>query len=211
LPLLEATVFAAIFIADQYHLVPLSKTPFFLALGWISLRVRGSSWRDVGLTAPRSWLRVLALGLVVGAGMEAVELLITQPMLARLLGQPPDFSTYERLHGNAKLFVVGILFAWTFAAFGEEMVWRGYVFNRLALGGLSARAQWTSLIATSALFGIAHSNQGVTGILDESLMGAILVLVYLACGRNLAVPIVAHGTADTIDAVLLFLGRYPRS
>jgi len=27
--------------------------------------------------------------------------------------------------------------------------------------------------------------------------------------KNLAVPIVAHGVCDTIDIVLLFLGKYP--
>jgi len=32
---------------------------------------------------------------------------------------------------------------------------------------------------------------------------------YLACGRNLAVPIIAHGITDTIDVVLIFSGRYP--
>jgi membrane protease YdiL (CAAX protease family) len=33
--------------------------------------------------------------------------------------------------------------------------------------------------------------------------------LYLATGRNLTVPIVAHGITDTIDFVLIFLGLYP--
>jgi len=39
--------------------------------------------------------------------------------------------------------------------------------------------------------------------------GLLLGVLYLACGRNLAVPIIAHGITDTIDVVLIFSGRYP--
>ena len=47
------------------------------------------------------------------------------------------------------------------------------------------------------------------GVIDEGLMGLLLGLMYLGSGRNLAVPIVAHGVQDTIDILLIFLGRYP--
>jgi membrane protease YdiL (CAAX protease family) len=40
-------------------------------------------------------------------------------------------------------------------------------------------------------------------------MGLLLGLIYLRTGRNLAVPIVAHGIQDSIDFVLIFLGKYP--
>lgn len=39
--------------------------------------------------------------------------------------------------------------------------------------------------------------------------GFLLAIFYLVCGRKLAVPIVAYGVQDTIDAVLVFLGKYP--
>jgi membrane protease YdiL (CAAX protease family) len=59
------------------------------------------------------------------------------------------------------------------------------------------------------VFGLAHSSQGVTGIIDEGFMGLLLDLMYLGTDRNLAVLIVAHGVQDTIDAVLIYLGMYP--
>jgi membrane protease YdiL (CAAX protease family) len=34
-------------------------------------------------------------------------------------------------------------------------------------------------------------------------------VIYLRTGRNLAVPIVAHGVQDSIDLILIFTGRYP--
>ena len=62
LAIAELTVAAGVFVADQYRLVPLSKTPFLLALGWASLRIRGVRWRDLGLARFRSWPATLALG-----------------------------------------------------------------------------------------------------------------------------------------------------
>jgi len=37
----------------------------------------------------------------------------------------------------------------------------------------------------------------------------IFGIIYLRTGRNLAVPIVGHGIQDSIDFVLIFLGKYP--
>jgi membrane protease YdiL (CAAX protease family) len=34
-------------------------------------------------------------------------------------------------------------------------------------------------------------------------------VLYLATGRNLSAPVIAHGIQDTIDFLLLFLGKYP--
>jgi membrane protease YdiL (CAAX protease family) len=36
-----------------------------------------------------------------------------------------------------------------------------------------------------------------------------LGLFYLACGRNLAIPIVAHGISNTVAFLLIYLDRYP--
>jgi membrane protease YdiL (CAAX protease family) len=41
------------------------------------------------------------------------------------------------------------------------------------------------------------------------LAGIFIGLMYLRSGKNLAVPILAHGVCDTLDVLLLFLGKYP--
>ena len=40
-------------------------------------------------------------------------------------------------------------------------------------------------------------------------MGFLLGIIYLATGCNLAVPIIAYGVSDTVDVLLLYLGKYP--
>jgi membrane protease YdiL (CAAX protease family) len=206
----ELAIFAAIFTAFSLKLVPISKTPFLFALAWASLLVRGVKWKDVGLRIYRNWLLTLLLGVVAGAGMEGLELFVTQPILIDLTGQKPDFSNFAALKGNLKLLPVGVALAWGLAAFGEEMVFRGYLLNRLFdLFKPARESTFLALVCMAALFGFAHVNQGITGILDEGLMGLLLGLLYLGFGRSLAIPIIAHGVADTIDVTLLYIGHYP--
>ena len=210
LALVEFTVVALIFLADYKHLIPVSKTPFLLIVGWISLRLRRLAWRNLGLNRNRSWLLTLALGIGAGLLMEVFELFVSQPLLIRLTGKKPDFSDFASLQGNLKWTLILIAFAWTLAAFGEEMVWRGYLMNRVAGLGKYTRLAWIiSLVGVNMVFGLAHSYQGITGIIDEGLMGVLLGLMYLGTGNNLSVPIIAHGVADTVDALLIFLGTYP--
>ena len=70
------------------------------------------------------------------------------------------------------------------------------------------RAAWiVSLVAVHIVFGLAHWYQGWTGVIDEGLMGVLLGILYLGTGRNLAVPIVAHGVQDSNPLILIFLGE----
>lgn len=207
---LELFGVAALFVADAHHMIFFSKTPYILALGWLSLRIRGLRWRDLGLTRYRTWWRTLALGVAAGVLMECFELFVSQPFLVHVLGKQPDLDAFRSVHGNLKVTLFYIALVWPIAAFGEEMVYRGYLMNRVADLFNRTRVAWIiSLFGVHVAFGLAHGYQGLTGILDEALMGFLLALMYLRTGRNLAVPILAHGVADTIDFLLLYLGWYP--
>ena len=207
---IEIAVVAGIFYLALRHLLPVSKVPYLFVLGWISLRLREQRWKDVGFTIAPNWPMLLFVGLLVGLGMEALELFVTQPALTKLLGKGPDLSQLNSLVGNANKLVVALVLFWVVAAFGEELVYRGYLMNRVAgvLGG-SSGAWIASFIFMIILFGLHHFSQGVTGVSENMVDGAILGLLYLATGRNLLAPIIAHGIQDTVDALLIYSGHYP--
>jgi membrane protease YdiL (CAAX protease family) len=206
----EVAVVAGIFYLAWRHLLPVSKVPYLFVLGWISLRLRGQRWKDVGFTIAPNWPMLLFIGLLVGLGMEALELFVTQPALTKLLGKGPDLSQLNSLIGNANKLVVALVLFWVLAAFGEELVYRGYLMNRVAgVLGDSNGAWVVSFIFMIILFGFHHFSQGVTGISENMVDGAILGALYLATGRNLLAPIIAHGIQDTVDALLIYSGHYP--
>lgn len=208
--LIEFAVVGALYAADVYGYIPLSTTPFFLALGWVSLRLRGLRWRDVGFLRPQRWGRTLLIGTLAGAAMEVVSTWITVPLLSRVTGAAPDLSELRPLVGNLGL-VLGLLVPmWLLAAFGEEMVFRGYLMSRVADVAGRTRGAWVaSLVLVSVTFGTGHDYQGLTGMIQESLAGLALGAIYLAGGRRLALPIVAHGMSNTVAFALIYLGSYP--
>jgi uncharacterized protein len=206
----EAGFLVALTVADLYAMVPLSRTPFLLVLGWISLHLRGLGWRDVGFARPRDWPQALLLGTLFGLALELFSTFVTVPLLSQAAGRPPDLSDFRPLVGNLALLLKLLVPMWLLAAFGEELAFRGYLMSRVAGLLQDTRGAWlTSLVLVSVFFGYGHDTQGLTGILQESFAGLMLGLLYLGCGRNLTVPIVAHGVSNTLAFVLIYLDRYP--
>jgi membrane protease YdiL (CAAX protease family) len=167
-------------------------------------------WKEIGFERPESWGRAFGVAIAIGLAMEVLELFVTQPLLARWIGKMPDLSDFADLVGNVKLLLIYLALVWVLGALGEELVYRGYLMNRIAGLFRNTRAAWTvSLVAVSVAFGCAHLDQGSTGMVENILNGLLLGGLYLACGRNLAVPVIAHAFSDTLDFLLIYLGKYP--
>jgi len=209
--IVEILVIATIFNLDYLHLLPVSKVPYLFLLGWISIRVRGLHWKDMGLCRPTApFARILLIGVAAGIGTEALEPFVTQPLLTKIFHRGPDLHELDRLVGNWKLLVLAVVLSWALAAFGEETVYRGYLTNRVAgIFGGSNNAWIVAAVLVTLLFGLAHFPQGPTGVTENIIDGGILAAIYFATGRNLWAPIIAHGITDTVDVLLIYLGMYP--
>ena len=95
----------------------------------------------------------------------------------------------------------------SFAAFGEELGYRGYLLTRAAdLGNRSKTAYVIAILYTAVLFGFGHVYKGPAGVLDSTYSGLVLGGVYLLAGRNLWAPILAHGISDTYAVVSVYTG-----
>jgi membrane protease YdiL (CAAX protease family) len=207
---LELGAFAAVIVADAFGLVPLTLTIGLLPVVWLLLRLTREPWSSIGLSLPENLSRAVAIGAAAGVAMECLAVFGTTPWISRLSGTDPDYSDLALIQGNLTYLLIFLMLNWTLAAFGEEICWRGFLMQRVArvLGG--GGAAWTiSLLLVSPLFGWVHSEQGVSGAVQESLSGLLLGVLFLVTGRNLAVPIVAHGVSNTVAFLLIYLGRYP--
>jgi hypothetical protein len=172
---------------------------------------RGPGWRSIGLGRPSSIARAVIVGVSVGLGYQCLSLLLIEPSIAYLTGSPlPDVSVFRSVVGDGRRLAFELFMAWTMAACGEEIVYRGWITARLAeLGRFSGYAWIAAVVVSSAVFGILHMYQGLSGMIATSLTGFILGCVYLLTGRNLWAPMVAHGVLDTSGFVMIYFGVYP--
>ena len=177
-----------------------------IVIATVVLKKQGLGWGVLGLARPVSWPKTIASA--VGTFFLAVAALLAFQVLLMALGLgASDQSDYNPLTGNLPVFLTMVAAAWTLVAFGEEMLFRAFLINSLAgaLGGLKAR--WVLAAAGSSLvFGLAHYDWGLAGIIETTLVGLIFGAVYLRTGRNLWVTIIAHALSNTLKFALVFAG-----
>lgn len=209
-PALEIAVFVAVVVADAYGLVPITQTIFLLPLIWVMLRLRGERWSAIGFKRPNNFGWSIFVGVLAGVLMELFAVYVTTPLISTFFGVEPDYSELKEIRGNLILLFIFLGLSWTLAAFGEEICFRGFLMKRVAQLFGESRVGWVAaLVLSSALFGWGHTEQGVSGWIQEGLSGLILGILFLSAKRNLVVPIVAHGVSNTLAFVLIYFGRYP--
>ena len=81
----------------------------------------------------------------------------------------------------------------------EEVLYRGYVLWYLQSVGLGRGAVVVAIVA----FALAHVYQGIRGIVETGVMGAVFMGLYLLTG-SLVAPIVLHATMDLANGLIAY-------
>ncbi|MGB9072273.1 MAG: CPBP family intramembrane glutamic endopeptidase [Terriglobales bacterium] len=198
---------AAIVIGHNvYHKVP-NEVPILFVLGWISIQVRNGGWKSVGLKRPTSWWKTVAWALAAAALITVLSDVVVGPLAEKHFGVRQDSKALGTTTHSAVWVLEMLAVVWGFAAFGEEMGYRGYLLNRAAeIGNRSKAADLVALLLVSVLFGYGHYYKGYAGVIASSVSGLVLGAAYLLSRRNLWVNILAHGFRDTFAIVAALLG-----
>lgn len=147
----------------------------FLTLGGFLLllrtldRIRNRPLASMGL-AQDHWLRETLVGFGFGAALIALGVLAIA-ILADI-----SFRTQFDALGWTNTAVLFWMLG--FAAFNEEMIFRGYPFQRLVEGA----GRVIAILILSALFGAAHlgnPNASIIGIINTILVGVMFAVAYL--------------------------------
>lgn len=202
----EAACAAWIVIGHNVLRIFPNEVPILALIALASVRFHRGGWAALGFRRPASWRTVilLAIGFVIvrwaiGFAIEPLTSHFWPPIVG------PKGS--DRIPGNLMAALAALALVWTFAAFGEEIGYRGFIMGRVAeaLGG--RRAGWiVGLVLSAVLFGYGHFYKGPAGILDSGIAGLLMGGVYLLSGRCLWTCILAHGLSDTGAVILTYLG-----
>lgn len=207
--LVAAFVFVSVFhFAQIRYAGPAAIVATVLAIS-VLLRLRGQSWAELGLKRPKTIGSVL-LGLILTIlAVAAVALLVTllMPTMEQYLGPQTQSGSVSKLDTLPEYLTI-LLIAWTTAAVGEEIVFRGFVLTKVSEILGSTTAAWgLAAIIQAVFFGLAHYSQSAFGIVQTGLIGLIFGILYLVGRRNLLPLILAHGVVNTISITQTYLGE----
>lgn len=185
-----------VILAGNLVFLPLSA---LLALMWA--RWSHTPWREIGYVRPKSWIGSLAIGIVFGSAFKFAMKAIVMP----LLGADPINHAYHYLAGNRAAIPYFLFVLIVGAGFGEETLFRGYMFERLGkLFGASAGAKVAIVLATSVLFGAAHySVQGLAGTEQATIVGLVFGAIFTLTGQ-LWMLMWAHAAFDLTAYAMIY-------
>ena len=158
-------------------------------VGWLVDRTQAPFWMIFGSAVTGVALLFASMGNSFGA----------------LFGADPVNQAYHFLVGN-QAAVPGILYTMIIGAgFGEETVFRGYMFERLGkLFSTSAGSRVFIVLLTATLFGLAHySTQGVTGAEQAVITGLVFGTIF-AVTRQLWMLMCAHAAYDLTAVAIIY-------
>ena len=172
---LELLLCAFIVIGHNvFHVVP-NEVPILFVLGLVSIRLRNGGWSALGLKRPSSWVHLVLIALAAATLRIVLGDFVIEPLTRRIWPPIVAPAGAETIAGNIKLALIRLLIVWTFAAFGEEIAYRGYLLTRAAeIGGQTTDAYWVGIVLISVLFGYGHYYKGSAGILDSGVAGVVL-------------------------------------
>jgi len=185
-----------IILAANGLFVPLSA---IWVLVWA--RLSRTPWREIGYVRPRSWIGTLTIGIALGIAFKFLMKAIVMP----LLGADPINHAFHYLAGNRPALPAALYAMIVGAGFGEETVFRGWMFERFGkLFGPGAWAKTLIVLLTSALFGLAHySLQGLSGVEQAMLTGLVFGTIFAVTGR-IFMLMVAHAAFDLTALAIIY-------
>ena len=157
---------------------------------------RGSNWKSLGFQMPTKWLLAFGYFILCVISIALIFNFVIQPLFphgANEINHGEAISFNEML---IQLLFIGILAA----AIGEEMLFRGFLFNNLnEIFGHGKLGVGLAILMQAFLFAILHS--GVQGMVSAGVIGVILGVFYIISGRNLIVVMAAHAVPDVLSII----------
>lgn len=184
---------------------------FMLTLFWLSIIIRGEKWSDFGITfqpfsakkAGSVFLKSL-LVFILAIIAFALGSIIVAPFTG--IPESADMSNYAYLQDNIPMLILTLLGVYIVSSFGEEVIYRAFLINRISEMGISDRWKNTiAVILSAVIFGLIHYEWGPMGMVQTTFMGLVLGYFYIRYKRNIWILVLAHAYMDTILMVQMYM------
>ncbi|HEX5716636.1 MAG TPA: type II CAAX endopeptidase family protein [Thermoanaerobaculia bacterium] len=170
-----------------------------LVLVWA--RRSRTPWREIGYVRPASWAGTVAIGIAFGIAFKLLMKAVVMP----LLGADPINQAYHYLAGNTAALPGMLVAVIVVAGFGEETVYRGYLFERFGkLFGSGVGAKTAIVLLTAVWFGLLHyPEQGLAGVEQATIFGLVFGTIFAVTGR-IWMLMIAHAAFDVTAVLIIY-------
>ena len=165
-------------------------------------------FRSLGFQRKRINIKsLLILAPILGVVLFLFYFYLMVPGAAYVTGQPIDFSVFEVYKGNLPATMTLLVFIWVSAAFGEEIVFRGYLMRQFTkFFGSGKISLMINILLFGFVFGCIHAYQGITGQVVAGVTGMLLAIIFHLRKNDLWFTIAVHGFIDTVALVFMYYG-----
>ncbi len=189
-------IYPALSVPDNAPVILRPIAGFFTA--WWMLRRRGSGWHALGLRTPDAWWLAVAGGVALYFADMALSRWAA-PLLAQWVHARPAPFFLGYIRGNTVAFLGWFGIGIAVGGFFEELLFRGFLLNRIADAvGFGWPGIAVGIVAQAAIFGSLHLYGGTFAFVYSALFALANGVCYLLVRRNLWPLVAVHAIWDSI-------------
>jgi membrane protease YdiL (CAAX protease family) len=196
--------FAMLF--PHYGHLPMYAYPFVvLGVIWIYLNLNGENFTSIGFRFADLKMRAFWVGGAIGLVYAAFHFWILGPFITRLGFKSANLSDFSFIRHHFINYILLILLAAVLVIPYEEIVFRGFIFNRLRM--MFKGSFIVSGLVTSALFALYHWQEGAGAVIAIFIFALFITWLYKLFKGNLWYLIFFHILYDVFMLTMILLGK----
>lgn len=203
-PVITIILFCLLYISGYFQMIIAA----FLVLIASAIEYKKDLFKSLGFQRKRLNIKsLLIVAPLLGMAFFLFYYYVMVPSVAYITGQPIDFSVFEPYKGNLSGILNLLVFMWVSAAFGEEIVFRGYLMRQFTkFFGANKISLVINILLFGFIFGWIHAYQGITGQIVAGITGMLLAIIFHIRKNDLWFNIAVHGFVDTVAFLFIYYG-----
>jgi len=179
-------------------------TLLIIAVGFLGMLLRKEGFSLLGFKKEKHVCETVFSVFLFSVSWTIINFAVILPIMNHLTGATRVLTDFENLKGNIRLLLTLLAASWTLGALGEEIAYRGFLqggttrFFKNRKYGIAV-----SITISSVLFGLAHREQGLIGVITTSIDALFFSFIRYRFD-NLWASVLAHGFLNTVGVIIFY-------
>jgi membrane protease YdiL (CAAX protease family) len=202
----DIIMIAFVMLFPHYGHLPMYAYPFVvLGVIWIYLNLNKESFSSIGFRFSDLKWRAFYMGGAIGLVYAAFHFWILGPFITHLGFKSANLSDFNFIRHHFINYILLILLAAFLVIPYEEIVFRGFIFNRVR--AMFKKSFLISGLITSMLFALYHWQEGLGAVIAIFIFALFITWLYKVFKGNLWYLIFFHLAYDVFMLTMILLGK----